>query len=98
MTYANSTERAALVSGLRALADFMERNPDVPAPKYTDVYVFPPDDMPERGRRREVDVIASRIGSGIEITSYCHHYQTSRLFGPVAYRAVSIPDDASKGE
>jgi hypothetical protein len=98
VTYANPTERQAIISGLRALADFLERTPDVPAPKYTDVLVFPPDDMPDTGKRREVDVIASHIGSGIEITSYLHHYQTSRQFGPVAYRAVAIPDDAHNKE
>jgi hypothetical protein len=96
VAYANPAQRQALISGLRALADFLERNPDVPAPKHTDVLVFPPDDMSDAGQQREVDIIASRIGSGIEITSYRHHYQTSRQFGPVAYLAVAIPSDALK--
>jgi hypothetical protein len=91
VTYANSAERQAFISGLRALADFLERNPEVPAPKYTDVLVFPPDEMPDAEQQREVDAIASRIASETEITSYRHHYQTSRQFGPVAYRAVAIP-------
>jgi hypothetical protein len=43
MTYADSTERAALIGGLRALADYLESNPEVPAPGYTDVFIFPPD-------------------------------------------------------
>jgi len=38
MTYANSTERTALIDGFRALADYLESSPDVPAPTYT----FPP--------------------------------------------------------
>ena len=42
MTYANSAERQALICGLRGLADFLESNPDVPAPTYIDVLVFPP--------------------------------------------------------
>jgi len=42
MTYASPPQRQALISGLRALADFLESNPDVPAPEYTDVLVFPP--------------------------------------------------------
>jgi hypothetical protein len=44
MTYANATERLALISGLRELAGFMEGNPDVPAPAYTSSFsrpVFP---------------------------------------------------------
>jgi hypothetical protein len=96
MTYASPAERRVLISGLRELADFLERSPDVPAPKYTDVLVFPPDDMPGTAKQHEVDVIASRIGSGTEITSYARHYQTSRRFGSVEYRAVAIPSDADK--
>ncbi len=42
MTYANAIERQALISGLRELADFLESNPDVPTPAYTDMLVFPP--------------------------------------------------------
>ena len=42
MTYANAIERQALICGLRELADFLEINPDVPTPSYTDVLVFPP--------------------------------------------------------
>jgi hypothetical protein len=92
MTYANSTKRQALISGLRALADFLESNPEVPAPEYTDVLVFPPS-ASDAGKRREIDVIASRIGSRAETFSSYRHYQTSRRFGPVEYRAVAIPAD-----
>ena len=95
MTYANAIERQALISGLRELADFLERNPDVPAPAYTDVLVFPPF-ASDRERRREIDVIASRIGSAAPTYSSYRHYQTSRRFGPVEYRAVAIPADESK--
>src|SRR6266702_8442226 len=90
ITYANATERQALISGLRELAGFLESNPDVPAPAYTDILVFPPS-ASDAGKRREVDVIASLIGSGTETFSSHRHYQTSRRFGPVEYRAVAIP-------
>ena len=92
MTYASPPQRQALISGLRALADFLENNPDVPAPEYTDVLVFPPP-APDTEKRRQIDVIASRIGSGTETTPSHRHYQTSRRFGPVGYRAVAIPAD-----
>jgi hypothetical protein len=95
MTYANSIERHALIAGLRALAGFLEANPDVPAPAYTDVLVFPPD-ASEAEERQEIDTIASRIGSGIEISSSRRHYTTSRQFGPVGYRAVAIPADETR--
>jgi hypothetical protein len=95
MTYADSTERAALIFGLRELAGFLESNPDVPAPAYTDLLVFPPP-APDAEKRRQIDVIASRIGSVAETFSAYRHYQTSRRFGPVEYRAVAIPADDNK--
>jgi hypothetical protein len=96
MTYADPDERHAFISGLRALADFLERNQDVPAPNYTSVLVFPPHDAPDIEKRREVDVIASRIGSGIEV--FQNHYVTSRKFGPVEYRGVAISSESDKGQ
>ncbi|MGH3403556.1 MAG: hypothetical protein ACRDRJ_13815 [Streptosporangiaceae bacterium] len=95
MTYANATERQALIGGLRALADFLESNPEIPAPAYTDVLVFPPF-ASDADKRREIDVIASRIDSGTVTYSSYRHYQTSRRFGPVQYRAVAIPADENK--
>ena len=95
MTYANATERRALISGLRDLAGFLESNPDVPAPAYTDFLVFPPA-VSDEEKRREVDAIASLTGSGTETFSSYRHYQTSRRFGPVQYRAVAIPADENK--
>jgi hypothetical protein len=95
MTYATAIERQALISGLRELAAFLENNPGVPAPKYTDVLVFPPH-ASDTENRREIDVIATRIGSGTEISSAYRHYITSRQFGAVGYRAVAIPADETK--
>jgi hypothetical protein len=95
MTDASPSQRQALISGLRALADFLENNPDIPAPEYTDVLVFPPP-APDAEKRRQIDVIASRIGSVAETFSAYRHYQTSRRFGPVEYRAVAIPADENK--
>ena len=95
MTYANAAERQALISGLRELASFLEGNPDVPAPAHTDLLVFPPGTSDDE-KKREIDVIASLIGSGTETFSSYRHYQTSRRFGPVEYRAVAIPADENK--
>ena len=92
MTYANATERQALICGLRAQADFLETNPDVPAPIFTDVLVFPPSAC-DAEKQREIDAIASRIGSATVTYPSYRHYQTSRRFGPVEYRAVAIPAD-----
>jgi hypothetical protein len=95
MTYANAIERLALISGLRDLAGFLEGNPDVPAPAYTDILVFPPG-VSDDEKRAEVDAIASLIGSGTMTSSSYRHYTTSRGFGPVEYRAVAIPADETK--
>jgi hypothetical protein len=96
MTYANAAERQALISGLRDLAGFLEANPEIPAPKYADVLVFPLHMDSDARQRGEIDVIASLIGSGIEISPARRHYATSRRFGPVGYRAVAIPSDEIK--
>ena len=60
--YANADERARLIAGFRALANFLQDHPDVPAPCWTDVMVFPPDATDEE-MRAEIDQIAARIGA-----------------------------------
>ena len=95
MTYANPTERQALIRGLRELAGFLEDHPEVPAPTYADVLVFPPH-ATDTENQSEIDMIASLIGSGTEISPYRRHYTTSRHFGPVEYRAVAIPADETR--
>jgi hypothetical protein len=92
MTYADPDQRQELITGLRAIADFLESNPAVPVPTYTDLLVFPPFDS-DAEQRQEIDMIASLIDSGTETSPYHRHYVTSRQFGPVKYRAVAIPSD-----
>jgi hypothetical protein len=97
MTYSDPTERAELIGGFRALADYLESNPAVPAPGYSAVYTFPPDgDWP--AMCAEIDSIASRLGV-IACRSAGAHYLATRSFGPVEYRAVAIPrPDANESE
>jgi hypothetical protein len=98
MAYADSTERTALISGLRTLADCLESNPEVPAPAYSAVYAFPPDgDWPVM--RAEIDSIAARLGV-IARETVGGHYVAVRSFGPVEYRAVAIPprNDSEQSE
>jgi hypothetical protein len=83
----NPEHRAQLVTGLRALAEFI----DVPAPWSADVMVFPPNGS-DTEKRAEIDAIASRIGSEGHFT-HGGHYSASRRFGPVEYRAVTVPRD-----
>jgi hypothetical protein len=93
MTYANSTERIDLISGLRALADFLERSPEIPAPRWADVMVFPSSSI-DQENRQDVDYIAVLIGAGVDDeTGHGGHYTASRKFGPVEYRAIAIPKE-----
>ncbi|MGH3164756.1 MAG: hypothetical protein ACRDN0_02540 [Trebonia sp.] len=96
MTYADSTERAALIGGLRDLADYLESSPGVPAPIYTTFYAFPPNgDLAEM--RAEIDAIAAHLGIPAHLTDGGHYF-AARSFGPVEYRAVAIPRTSSSTE
>jgi hypothetical protein len=89
MTHADSTERAALISGFRGLADYLESNPQVPAPTYPIVYTFPPrGEWPEM--RAAIDATAARLGVTARLAGG-GHYVATRWFGPVEYCAVAIP-------
>jgi len=93
MTYADSTERTAFTSGLRGLADYLESNPEIPAPIYSTVYVFPSDGgWP--GMCADVEVTAARMGVACGLT-IGGHYVATRDFGPVEYRVVAIPPKSS---
>jgi hypothetical protein len=80
--YANSEERAELIAGLRELAEYLDQNPDVPAPCWTDLLVFPPAGS-DAEMFTEIDAIASRIGAtASDADSPAGHYSASRDFGP----------------
>jgi hypothetical protein len=98
MTYADSTERAQLINGLRGLADYLESNPEVPAPGYSHVYTFPPNgEWAEMCA--EIDATAARLGVTAR-QSGGGHYVATRSFGPVEYSAVAIPrkNDSERSE
>jgi hypothetical protein len=92
--YADDQERARLIAGLRDLAEFLDQNPQVPAPRYTDLLVFPSRGL-DAEMFAEVDVIAEQIGvTASQNDTPDGHYIASRDFGPVQYRAVAIPQAA----
>ena len=89
--YASADERARLIAGFRALADFLQDHPDVPAPYWADVMVFPSRLRRRRdARRNRPDRRAHRNrtrrphGRSAAITQHRGN------FGPVEYRAVAI--------
>jgi hypothetical protein len=88
MTYLNSTDRSALVSGLRDLADYLESNPSLPANSPI-IYAFPPTATWEE-MRAEIDAAAAVLGVAAHLEGG-GHYVASQSFGPVEYRAVAIP-------
>jgi hypothetical protein len=90
VNHATSEERGLLIAGMRQLADFLEARDEVPAPRWADVYVFPLS-AAEDEMKREIDAIASLIGSDVDDgTAEGLNYTTTRSFGPVQYRAVAI--------
>jgi len=102
--YANSGERERLIAGLRELADFLTQSPQVPAPRWADVLVFPPRGT-DAEMFAEIDLIAGHIGvtASRDDDTPTAHYAAARRFGPVQYRAVAIPlaaraDHSKEGE
>jgi hypothetical protein len=96
--YANDDQRARLIAGLRDLADFLDQNPDVPAPWEADLLVFSPE-ASDAEMFAEIDSIAELIDStASDADSPRGHYSAVRDFGPVQYRAVAIPHSARNKE
>jgi hypothetical protein len=96
--YADGKQRVRLIAGLRDLADFLDGNPDVPAPQRADMLVFPPD-ASDAEMFAEIDTIAEMIGStASDADSPRGHYSAVRNFGPVQYRAVAVPQSARPNE
>ena len=96
--HANSEERGRFIAGLRELADFLDRNPEVSAPWRADLLVFPADGT-DAEMFAEIDVIAEQIDvTASDDDSPRGHYSAVRDFGPVQYRAVAIPHSARDDE
>ncbi|MGW3352092.1 hypothetical protein ACWDA3_53110 [Nonomuraea rubra] len=85
-----ANHRTALINGLLDLAAFLEAHPDLPIPPSVTVHHFPRQDS-DADQRAEIDQLAALLGSEIDYEDFPYdHYGTSRLFGPVEYRAVAV--------
>ncbi len=93
--YANTAERIHLIAGLRALANFLEENKDIPAPKWAGVTVFS-EERTYGAACTEVDGIAALI-SAVAREGSTGRYSASRDFGPVEYNIVAIPAQQEEG-
>lgn len=91
MAYANPEERRRMIAGLCSLADFLEGNPVVPAPRWADVMIFP-SATPDGEALKEIGNVAALIGVQVDDrTASNGHYTASLNFGPVQYSAEAIP-------
>lgn len=94
MAHADTTQRLRLITGLRALADFLEDRPEIPAPRSVEVSAFAADGTDD-AMRAEIDRVIALLGSEIERQHLDHgHYSTSLDFGPVRYAAIAVLADA----
>lgn len=96
MIFSDPTQRAAFIGGLRALADCLESDPEVPAPIYPVVYAFP-SAVDWTAKRAVIDAIAARLAVATHQTS-SGYYVAARFFGSLEYRAVAIPHHADNYE
>ncbi|MEV0971387.1 hypothetical protein [Microtetraspora glauca] len=87
----STIDRMAIVAGLRALADFLEATPAIPAPDFPiSIRCFP-----KRGSdaeiRAEIDHIAELLGTEIDPDDLPFgHYKTGLDFGPVRFEAAAV--------
>jgi hypothetical protein len=91
MPHTDNRHRLHLITGLRALAGWLEATPNAPVPLSADLYVFP--HGPEDAKRAEVDRLAALLSAEIDTESLNHgHYSMRRHFGPVTYSITAIND------
>lgn len=80
--------RAAVVAGLRGLADLLDAHPQLRCPYSVRVSVSTIGDSPE-AERAEVDSVAALLRVPVVDD---RHYFAEKHFGPVAYVVAHIPD------
>ncbi|MGC4953871.1 hypothetical protein ACLQ2P_11705 [Actinomadura citrea] len=85
--------RHQTITGLRALADFLEANPAVPVKEYGgDYHVFTNEGDDAAGVAL-VDQAAALLGVPVhDNRSHGGHYGAHKSFGRISYRIVHIPD------
>lgn len=85
----DTEDRAALIKGMRELADFLEARPDIPAPRRSDCgTVFVNGTI--AGKRAQIDHAARLLGAPVtDNTARGGHYSVTRSFGPVVYEMIA---------
>ena len=88
----DTATRQAFITGLRDLADYLDRHPAVPVPAYgTEIHLCA--NSTDDGGCAQVSHFARHTGATIENRlAYSGHYEAVRSFGPVGYRIIAISD------
>lgn len=88
--------RAAVIAGLRALADFLTANPAVPLPINPITVAYFPRRAADAQMCAEIDRIASLLGAPVDSTHLDEwgQYMTGLEFGPIHYEAIAVLADA----
>ncbi|GAA2130415.1 hypothetical protein [Actinomadura napierensis] len=85
--------RHQVITGLRALADFLEANPAVPVPEYGETFDVFPRDCDDDCSAALVGDVAALLGvQADDDRPSGGHYTASRSFGRITYRIIHIPD------
>jgi hypothetical protein len=79
--------RAAFISGLYQLADYLAENPGIPVPEYGTTILVPLGGQDD-GTRAEIDYVAAEYLWPVRDEDGC--YETWREFGPVGYTIYSL--------
>lgn len=86
MFTADPQQRAAYITGLRQLADYLDANPAVPVPAEGMEILIIASDAEEGGIGQILDLSLMLAASFAERDGF---YRTARKFGPVTYKGVS---------
>ena len=85
--------RARLVSGLRALADYLESAPAVPVQPYG-VHIVVHAQGTDSEMKAQVDLVGEILGAPPdEEDPGSGHYEVRQSFGPVTYKFLAISDE-----
>jgi hypothetical protein len=86
--------RTQTIAGLRALADFLEDNPNVPVREYGGEYTVFARAEEDTAERTEIDRIAAALDETVtDDTERGGHYSVCKTFGRITYSAVHVPSE-----
>ncbi|WP_030177335.1 hypothetical protein [Spirillospora albida] len=89
--------RHQTITGLRALADFLETHPDVPVNEYGQDFIVLARTGDDTSSAALVDQTAAVLEEPVtDERDQGGHYRASRMFGRIAYSIVHIPDRARR--